>query len=62
MAQVVIAALATVGGVGKSTISVHLADKVSKGRQRVAILDLDPQRSLDVFCGFHTMSNGFYKA
>jgi chromosome partitioning protein len=51
MAQVVIAVLANAGGVGKSTLSVHLAYEVSKRKLMVALLDLDPQRSLDVFCG-----------
>lgn len=51
MSQVVIAVLANAGGVGKSTLSVHLAYEVSRRKLKVALLDLDPQRSLDVFCG-----------
>lgn len=49
--QVVVAILANAGGVGKSTLSVHLAYEVSRQGFKVALLDLDPQRSLDVFCG-----------
>lgn len=51
MTQIVIAVLANAGGVGKSTLSVHLAYEVSRRKHKVALLDLDPQRSLDVFCG-----------
>lgn len=51
MSKVVIAILANAGGVGKSTLSVHLAYEVSQRKFKVALLDLDPQRSLDVFCG-----------
>ncbi|WP_298916776.1 ParA family protein [uncultured Nostoc sp.] len=51
MKQIVLALLANAGGVGKSTISTHIAYEVSKRGYTVAMLDLDPQRSLDVFCG-----------
>lgn len=51
MKQIVLALLANAGGVGKSTISTHIAYEVSNRGYRVAMLDLDPQRSLDVFCG-----------
>jgi chromosome partitioning protein len=51
MKQIVLALLANAGGVGKSTISTHIAYDVSKRGYTVAMLDLDPQRSLDVFCG-----------
>ncbi|RUS94945.1 cobyric acid synthase CobQ [Dulcicalothrix desertica PCC 7102] len=49
--QVVLAILANAGGVGKTTLGVHLAYEVSRRKRTVALLDLDPQRSLDVFCG-----------
>ncbi len=51
MAQVVIAILANAGGVGKSTLATHIACELGERKYKVAILDLDPQRSLDVFCG-----------
>jgi chromosome partitioning protein len=51
MTQVVLAILANAGGVGKSTLAVHLAYEISRRKYKVALLDLDPQRSLDVFCG-----------
>lgn len=43
--------LANAGGVGKSTLAVHLAHIVSQRGFSTAILDLDPQHSLDRFCG-----------
>jgi chromosome partitioning protein len=49
--QVVIGIIANAGGVGKSTLAVHLAYELSKNRISVALIDLDPQRALDVFCG-----------
>jgi chromosome partitioning protein len=55
MAQVVIAILANAGGVGKSTLATHLAYEISQRKFKVALLDLDPQRSLDVFCGLESV-------
>jgi chromosome partitioning protein len=46
-----ISILANAGGVGKSTLAVHLAYTVSRCGFSVALLDLDPQHSLDRFCG-----------
>lgn len=51
MTQIIISLLANAGGVGKTTLSVHLAYEMNKRGFSVALLDLDPQRSLDVFCG-----------
>lgn len=49
--KVILSILANAGGVGKSTLAAHLAYEVSKKGYSVALLDLDPQKSLDVFCG-----------
>jgi chromosome partitioning protein len=49
--MITISILANAGGVGKSTLAVHLAYEVSRHGFSVAILDLDPQHSLDRFCG-----------
>lgn len=56
MAQVVLAILANAGGVGKSTLAAHLAHEIGERKFKVAMLDLDPQRSLDVFCGLESVS------
>jgi chromosome partitioning protein len=49
--KTVIGILANAGGVGKTTLAVHLAYELSKRDLSVALIDLDPQRALDVFCG-----------
>src|ERR1700759_4197160 len=41
----VIAIISQKGGVGKSTIAVHLATEATAQGQRVLLLDLDPQGS-----------------
>ncbi len=46
-----ISILANAGGVGKSTLAVHLAYEVSQHDFSLTILDLDSQHSLDRFCG-----------
>ena len=46
-----ISILANAGGVGKSTLAIHLAYAVNRSGFSVAMLDLDPQHSLDRFCG-----------
>jgi chromosome partitioning protein len=51
MKQVVLAILSNAGGVGKTTLAVHIACEMGQRGFKVAMLDLDPQRSLDVFCG-----------
>ena len=51
MAQIVVAILANAGGVGKSTLATHLAWELGERKYKTAVIDLDPQRSLDVFCG-----------
>ncbi|NJN07498.1 MAG: ParA family protein [Richelia sp. RM1_1_1] len=51
MKQVVLSLLANAGGVGKTTLSVHVAYEMLRRGFSVALIDLDPQRSLDVFCG-----------
>ena len=49
--KIVIGILANAGGVGKTTLAVHIAYEICKRGQTVALIDLDPQRALDVFCG-----------
>lgn len=47
----VLSILANAGGVGKTTLGVHIAYEMGRRNYTVALFDLDPQRSLDVFCG-----------
>lgn len=47
----IVSILANAGEVGKTTLGVHVAYEMSRRNFSVALLDLDPQRSLDVFCG-----------
>jgi chromosome partitioning protein len=49
--QIIVSILANAGGVGKSTLATHLAYELSKHKLSIALIDLDPQHSLDVFCG-----------
>lgn len=51
MRQIVLSILANAGGVGKTTLTVHIAYEMLRRGFSVALIDLDPQRSLDVFCG-----------
>jgi chromosome partitioning protein len=55
MSQIIIAILANAGGVGKSTLATHIACELGERKYKVAMLDLDPQRSLDVFCGLEAV-------
>ena len=45
--KIIIGILANAGGVGKTTLAVHLAYEISKRGLKVALIDLDPQRALD---------------
>ncbi|MDF5723706.1 MAG: ParA family protein [Rhizonema sp. PD37] len=51
MKQIVLSILSNAGGVGKTTLAVHVAYSIASAGFKVALIDLDPQRSLDVFCG-----------
>jgi chromosome partitioning protein len=39
------------GGVGKSTLAFNVGYHLSRLKQRVLLIDLDPQASLSLFCG-----------
>jgi chromosome partitioning protein len=49
--SIVLSVLANAGGVGKTTLCVHLAYEIAARGYKVALIDLDPQRSVDVLCG-----------
>jgi chromosome partitioning protein len=49
--QIRLAVISNAGGSGKTTLSVHLAYELAKRRFKVALMDLDPQGSLTLFCG-----------
>lgn len=46
-----IAVISNAGGSGKTTLSVHIAYEMSLYGLSVALIDLDPQGSLSLFCG-----------
>lgn len=50
--QTIIAVLSNSGGAGKSTLVRNLGYEMSKLGLNIALLDLDPQHNLDLFCGF----------
>ena len=50
----ILSILANAGGVGKTTLGAHIAYEMGRRNFSVALFDLDPQRSLDVFCGLHS--------
>lgn len=49
--QIRLAVISNAGGSGKTTLSVHLAYQLAKRHFNVALMDLDPQGSLTLFCG-----------
>jgi len=49
--QIRLAVISNAGGSGKTTLSVHLAYEMAKRKYNVALMDLDPQGSLTLFCG-----------
>ncbi|MCC5666895.1 ParA family protein [Nostoc sp. CHAB 5784] len=51
--QIRLAVISNAGGSGKTTLSVHLAYDLAKRKYNVALLDLDPQGSLTLFCGLN---------
>jgi chromosome partitioning protein len=50
--QTIIAVLSNSGGAGKSTIVRNLGYEMSQLGFKIALIDLDPQHNLDLFCGF----------
>lgn len=49
--QVKLCIVSNAGGSGKTTLSTHLAYEMSSKGFSVALIDLDPQGSLSLFCG-----------
>ncbi len=49
--QIRLAVISNAGGSGKTTLSVHLAYELGQQGFKVALMDLDPQGSLTLFCG-----------
>lgn len=49
--QIRLAVISNAGGSGKTTLSVHLAYELARKQLNVALMDLDPQGSLTLFCG-----------
>lgn len=49
--QVRLAIISNAGGSGKTTLATHLAISLATSGHSVALLDLDPQGSLTLFCG-----------
>jgi chromosome partitioning protein len=47
----ILSIMSNAGGVGKTTLGVHIAQEMSLKSFSVILMDLDPQRSIDVFCG-----------
>lgn len=52
--QVRLAIISNAGGSGKTTLATHLAISLATSGHSVALLDLDPQGSLTLFCGQST--------
>lgn len=67
--QIRLAVISNAGGSGKTTLSVHLAYELGSLGFKVALMDLDPQGSLTLFCGltppepeqtlFHVLQDNF---
>ncbi|WP_013334996.1 ParA family protein [Gloeothece verrucosa] len=51
MQQLRLAILSNAGGSGKTTLATHLTYLLSIAKYSVATIDLDPQGSINVFCG-----------
>jgi chromosome partitioning protein len=51
--QIRLAVISNAGGSGKTTLSVHLAYELASRKFNVALMDLDPQGSLTLFCGLN---------
>ena len=51
MQQLRLAILSNAGGSGKTTLATHLTYLLAKEKYSVALLDLDPQGSVSLFCG-----------
>jgi chromosome partitioning protein len=51
--QIRLAVISNAGGSGKTTLSVHLAYELGQRGFNVALMDLDPQGSLTLFCGLN---------
>jgi chromosome partitioning protein len=49
--QIRIALLSNAGGSGKTTLATHLAYLLGRSGYKVALIDLDPQGSVSLFCG-----------
>lgn len=50
--QITIAVLSNSGGAGKTTAVRNIAYEMGRVGLKVALIDLDPQHNLDMFCGF----------
>lgn len=49
--QLRLSILSNAGGSGKTTLAVHLAYLLARKKLSVALMDLDPQGSVSLFCG-----------